>query len=81
MSVALSVNLQQHCTDGETGCIGVDDGDEDGVEDAEDGGGAEDSFELKEYSLLFVGPCEESDVGGKREGNTLCKVGCAWALV
>jgi len=77
MSVALSVNLQQHCTDGETGCICVDDGDE-------DGGGAEDSFELKEYSLLFVAPNEGSVVGeegGKREGNELCKVGYAWALV
>jgi len=41
MSIALSVHLQQHCTDGETGCICADDGDEVGVDDAEDGGGAE----------------------------------------
>jgi len=74
MTVALSVHLQQHCADGETGCICVDDGDEVGVEDAEDGGGADGSFELNECSLLFVGPFERSDVGdeGCEVGFTYC---------
>jgi len=69
MSVAVSVNLQ-HCIESESGCICADDCDEVGVEDAEDGGGANGSFELKECSLLFVGPCEGSVVGeegGKRD--------------
>ena len=48
MIFPLSVHLQQHSTNGETGCICVDDGGEVGVQDAEDGGRADGLFEMEE---------------------------------
>jgi len=58
-SVAMLIQLEQHCMHDETRCIRVNDGNEARVDDAEDDG-------TNECSLLLVGPCEDRSMSLSR---------------